>query len=81
MKLYELTIQKAHELLKQKKISSQELTQAVLNRIEAVDTKVGAYISVAGEMAIDQAKLADKAILAGNISSLTGIPLAIKDVI
>lgn len=81
MKLYELTIQKAHELLKQKQISSEELTQAVLNRIEAVDAKVGAYISVAGKTAIDQAKLADKAISAGNISSLTGIPLAIKDVI
>ncbi|MBN1930821.1 MAG: Asp-tRNA(Asn)/Glu-tRNA(Gln) amidotransferase subunit GatA [Desulfobacterales bacterium] len=81
MKLHELTIQKAHELLKQKEISSQELTQAVLNRIEAVDAKVGAYISVAGEMAVDQSKLADKAISAGNISSLTGIPIAIKDVI
>ncbi len=81
MKLHELTIEKAHKLLRKKEISSQELTRAVLDRIEAVDEKVGAYITVADKMAMDQAELADKAITDGNISPLTGIPLAIKDVI
>ncbi len=81
MKLHELTIEKAHKLLRKKEISSQELTRAVLDRIEAVDEKVGAYITVADKMAMDQAEIADKAIADGNISPLTGIPLAIKDVI
>ena len=57
MKLNELTIHKAHEMLKQKEISSVELTRAVLDRIEAVDDKVGAYITVAGDMARKQAQL------------------------
>nr|MBL0731324.1 Asp-tRNA(Asn)/Glu-tRNA(Gln) amidotransferase subunit GatA [Desulfobacterales bacterium] len=61
MELYELTIHKAHELLKQKKISSLELTRALLERIDAQDEKIGAYISIAGEMALDQAKIADDA--------------------
>lgn len=81
MTLHELTIEKAHKLLKQRDISSQELTRAVLDRIDSVDEKIGAYITVAREMAMTQAELADKAIGEGNISPLTGIPLAIKDLI
>lgn len=79
MQLYELTIQQARVLLKQKEISAQELTRAVLDRIDAVDDKVGAYITVADETAISQAELADQAISQGNILPLTGIPLALKD--
>ena len=79
MKLYELTIQSAHTLLKQKEISSQELTRAVLDRIHAVEKDVNAYITVADDLAMAQAELADKTISEGNISQLTGIPLAIKD--
>ena len=81
MKLHELTIHKAHELLKQKEISSVQLTRAVLDRIETVDDKVGAYITVAGETAMKQARLADMAISNGKCRPLTGIPLAIKDLI
>ena len=79
MELYELSIQKAHRLLKEKEISSQELTKAVLERIKAVEDKVDAYITVANDMAMAQAELADKAISEGNCAPLTGIPLAIKD--
>jgi len=81
MHLHELTIHKAHELLRQKEISSVELTRAVLDRIEAVDDKVGAFITVDGETAMKQAELADRAISNGKCRPLTGIPLAIKDLI
>ncbi|MBW2712091.1 MAG: hypothetical protein JRC58_09385, partial [Deltaproteobacteria bacterium] len=37
MKLYELSIQEAHRLLRKKEISSQDLTRAILDRINAVD--------------------------------------------
>jgi len=81
MNLYELTIQEAHRLLKQKKISSQELTRSVLDRIDAVEEKVGAYITVDKEMAMEQAKQADQLISQGKIFPLTGIPVALKDLI
>ena len=81
MKLYELTIEKAHRLLKKGEISSVELTRAVLDRIETVEEKVGAYVTVAGEMAVTQAKAADQAIARGDISALTGIPIGVKDLI
>lgn len=81
MQLYELSIADAHTLLKHKEISSIELTQAVLDRVEAIEEKVGAYITVTNETALEQARLADKNISEGNITPLTGIPLAIKDLI
>jgi aspartyl-tRNA(Asn)/glutamyl-tRNA(Gln) amidotransferase subunit A len=81
MNLYKLTINEAHNLLKSREISSQELTKSVLDRVESVEPRVGAYITVAGETAMAQAELADKAIAGGNITHLTGIPLAIKDLI
>jgi aspartyl-tRNA(Asn)/glutamyl-tRNA(Gln) amidotransferase subunit A len=81
MQLNELAIHEAHQLLKKKEISSQELTQAVLDRIDGVEEKVGAYITIAAETAMDHARLADKSISNGQCTPLTGIPLAIKDVI
>ena len=81
MKLYELTIKEAHFLLRKKEISAKELTRSLLDRIEIVDKKVNAYITVACDMAMEQAELADKIIADGNISYLTGIPIAIKDLI
>jgi len=81
MKLHELTIKQAHDLLKQKDISSEELTRAVMDRIAAVEDQVGAFITVAEESALDAAREADRAIARGEITPLTGIPLGIKDVI
>jgi aspartyl-tRNA(Asn)/glutamyl-tRNA(Gln) amidotransferase subunit A len=81
MKLHELTIHEAHDLLKSKQISSTELTTAVLDQVEKVDDKIGAYISVFQEHAMGQAQEADKKIARGEIQPLTGIPLAIKDLI
>ena len=81
MKLYELTIQKAHELLKSGEISSRELTRAVLDRIDSVEDKVGAYITVAAETALEQADEADRVIARGEMTALTGIPIGVKDLI
>ena len=81
MKLHELTIAEAHRLLKNKEISSVELTQAVLERIQTAEDRVNAFITVTGKEALKQAEKADEEIAKGRCSMLTGIPLAIKDVI
>jgi aspartyl-tRNA(Asn)/glutamyl-tRNA(Gln) amidotransferase subunit A len=81
MQFHTLTLTQAHRLLAAKEISSAELTQAVLDRITAVDTKVHAYISVTADEAMAAADAADRAIAEGRIGPLTGIPLGIKDVI
>jgi aspartyl-tRNA(Asn)/glutamyl-tRNA(Gln) amidotransferase subunit A len=77
----QLTIHEAHQLLKEKKISSVELTKTYLERIKSVEPKVKAFMTVTEELALEQAKKADGAIASGKASPLTGIPLAIKDVI
>ena len=79
MKLYELTIGEAHRLLTEKKISARELTSAVLDRIAAVEDKIDAFLTVAGDLALQQAEQADARIASGNATPLTGIPLGIKD--
>ena len=81
MELYELTISEAHRLLKNREISSQELTRAVIDRIAAVDDRICAFITVTKKLAIEQAVRADRQIAEGRCLPLTGIPLGIKDLI
>ena len=81
MDLTQLTIREAHEGLKQTTFSSVELTRAFLERIDALDSKIRAYLTVVPELALQQAEAADRAILEGRIGPLTGIPLSIKDLI
>ena len=81
MKLHELTIQAAHNLLKTKEISSVELTRAVLDRIEAVEGQVDAFITVTEADAIRAAEVADQQIDKGEMGFLTGIPIGVKDLI
>jgi aspartyl-tRNA(Asn)/glutamyl-tRNA(Gln) amidotransferase subunit A len=79
MKLHELTIEQAAGLLKKKEISSVELTRAVLDRIHAVDGRIGAYLTVDTDGALSQAQSADQRLAADDAAPLTGIPLGIKD--
>jgi len=81
MKLYELTIHQAHDLLRTGQITSRELTRVVLDRIELIEPDVAAYITVSAELAMAQASQADAAIAEGRMTPLTGIPLAIKALI
>jgi aspartyl-tRNA(Asn)/glutamyl-tRNA(Gln) amidotransferase subunit A len=80
--LYKMTITEAGDLLRRKKISSVELTRAHLDRIRDVEDKVKAFTLVTDELALQQAKEADKRFARGDtVSPLTGIPIAIKDLI
>ncbi|MGD9221458.1 MAG: amidase, partial [Desulfobacterales bacterium] len=81
MELHELTIEEAHRLLKQKEISSVELTRVVLDRIKKVEKNVDAFLMISEKSALQQAEVADEKIAGGHCEPLTGIPLAIKDVI
>ncbi len=81
MDLHELTILKALELIQTRAISSTELTKAVIDRIDKVENKVNAYITLVPEEALISAAMADQEIKQGNFLPLGGIPLAIKDLI
>ena len=81
MSLHRLTVHELQEMLASRKISAVELTKDVLDRIEKVEDKVKAYITLDREGALKQAEAADKQIKEGTGGALCGIPLSIKDVL
>ena len=80
MELYSLTIHELYELLRKGEVTSKEITESVFKRVEQVEDKVGAYITLTQHAAADMAREADEEIKRGNISYLTGIPAGIKDI-
>ena len=77
--LHRLTIHESHALLKEKKISSVELTRATLKYLESIDGKIRACMRITAEHALESAAAADKSIAEGRCSPLTGVPAIIKD--
>ncbi len=73
------TIHEAHELLKERKLSSVELTRACLERVSQAEPKVRALVTITDELALKQAKKADRLIAKGDSHPLAGIPVIIKD--
>lgn len=61
-------------------VSSVELTQHYLDRINKYNGDLNAFITVTEERALEQAKAADKLLADKNAGPLTGIPLAHKDI-
>jgi aspartyl-tRNA(Asn)/glutamyl-tRNA(Gln) amidotransferase subunit A len=79
--LHQMTVSAARTALDRGAISSVELTQALLNRIAAVDPQIRAFLTVTADQALAAARAADAEIAGGRQGPLTGIPVAIKDVI
>ena len=75
-----LSIQEAHAQLTSRQISSVELTQACLDRIDAVEDRVQSFLTLTPEIALSQAADADRMLAAGEGGPLTGVPVQIKDV-
>ena len=75
-----LSIQEAHAQLTSRQISSVELTQACLDRIDAVESRVQSFLTLTPEIALSQAAEADRMLAAGEGGPLTGVPVQIKDV-
>ncbi|MGB8645771.1 MAG: Asp-tRNA(Asn)/Glu-tRNA(Gln) amidotransferase subunit GatA [Anaerolineae bacterium] len=86
MKQYALTAHEASDLLRRGEISSLELTRDLLDRIERIDSKIHAYLTVTGDAALAAAQQADRQLAAARqdhtpTPPLLGVPMSIKDVI
>ena len=80
MNLFSLTIHEASDKLRKREVSSQELTEAVFQRVAETDGLIRSYITLYREAAIAQAKEADERLKREAPSSpLLGIPVALKD--
>src|SRR5688500_4470817 len=74
------TIAEAGRLSKGKKLSAVELTRMCLSRVEEVDERVHAFITVTGEMALKEARRAEREVMAGEYrGGMHGIPVGYKD--
>lgn len=78
MKLTDLTISQAKNLLDKKEISAVELTKEYIDNMEKFRF-LNTYVTETPEIAIEQAKIADDNIAKDKARALEGIPMAIKD--
>ncbi len=80
MQLFNESASNLSKMLKNKEISSTELTKSVFEQINNVENNVCAYITLNEEKALESAKNVDKKIANGEIiSPIAGIPIGIKD--
>src|SRR5260221_11293868 len=78
--LYELSADELRQRLSRGEVSSREVVEAMLSRIEAVDPRVNAFLTVTAEMALAQAAVVDERRVHGEpLGPLAGIPFAVKD--
>ena len=67
-------------MVRRKEVSSRELVQHALDRIDAVDREVNAFVEVDGARALDDAAAIDESIAAGgDPGPLSGVPIGVKD--
>lgn len=80
MDIHFATIEEAGARLRSGNLTSESLTRTMLDRIEALNPVLNAYITVTGELALSQARAADARMAAGeDLGPLHGIPVAVKD--
>jgi len=77
-----LTVAEAAELLRAKKLSPVEYAKALIDRVERYDGKLNAFLRFTPELALEDAKRAEKEIGRGNWRGpLHGVPYALKDIV
>jgi aspartyl-tRNA(Asn)/glutamyl-tRNA(Gln) amidotransferase subunit A len=79
--LLELPLTGLSAALARREVSSEEVTRAVLSRIEATDGRLGAFLAVTPDAALEAARASDARRAAGSSRGpLDGVPLAVKDI-
>ncbi|HEY2504923.1 MAG TPA: amidase [Streptosporangiaceae bacterium] len=82
--IHDLTVTEQAAAIRAGETSSAEITEHYLDRIDRLNEQVGAFYTVTHDLAREQAKTADKAVLASRkdgseLPPLTGVPIPIKD--
>jgi aspartyl-tRNA(Asn)/glutamyl-tRNA(Gln) amidotransferase subunit A len=76
-----LTIAEASRLIERKQLSPVELTSALMHRAEMLDPQINAYLLLTADRALDQARSAEREIMAGAYRGpMHGIPFGLKDI-
>jgi amidase len=77
--LHDLSASAQLEALRSGEISSRDLTEHYLARIDQFDAALGAFVTVTPELALEQSAHADERLAHGEWTPLLGLPLGIKD--
>lgn len=78
--MHNKTAHEIRDLIRKKEVTSLEVTKAIIDRINSVDDKLGTFLSLYPEEAINAAKKIDEKISSGeSLPDLAGIPMGIKD--
>ena len=78
--LYKLTASEIREKILNKEVKVEELVKETFERIENVEKKVGSFVHLRKEKALEEAKVLDEKIARGEkVGALAGVPVAIKD--
>ncbi len=78
--MYQLSAHALRELFCKSEVSAEAIVQSTLSRIAHHDSKVGSFLSVLSERALEKARLLDKKRKEGKpLGKLAGVPIAIKD--
>ena len=77
--IYSMSLCELKTGLVNKEFSSTEILNLLLDRISTIGKPLNAFITITADQAIDDASKADKIIAKGNANSLTGLPIAHKD--
>jgi aspartyl-tRNA(Asn)/glutamyl-tRNA(Gln) amidotransferase subunit A len=82
LNLTQLDLNKVSQLIRRKKVSSVQLTQECLNRIQRLNGKLNAFITVTADSALAEARVAESEIQPGHWRGpLHGVPIAVKDIV
>ena len=77
-----MTISELSALIRTKKVSPVELVESVLRTVDRLEPQINAFVTLTGDLAMDAARKAEKAVMAGETASpLLGIPMTVKDLI
>lgn len=79
MELFRLGIHELNSMLAAGEVTAAEITESVHKRIDSVEDRIRAYVTLTKDSAREMSQAADREISAGNISPLSGIPVAVKD--
>lgn len=77
--MHQLTLAEIARALAAKEFSSEELSSALLARIQALDPQLNSFITVTADQALEQARATDARRAAGENGALLGAPIAHKD--